>query len=199
MITSCIILFRLASNALAGDGVARSGRIGSLVADAVLVIDDTAVPKKGTHSVGVAAQICFSAGQDRQLSDSGVTDAARGEVPVMVALRLFRELAQRDERPAESPICCCPWSASPTDLRSGYGIRVSSIFQGTKPGSSASTARRARSKYYLANLPAGMDLRSWPRRSRHDGFASRPINSWSRNSVSTTSREGLGTAFIVMR
>ena len=30
--------------------------------DAVLVIDDTAISKKGTHSVGVAAQFAFGAG-----------------------------------------------------------------------------------------------------------------------------------------
>ena len=43
--------------------------------DAVLVIDDTAMPKKGRHSVGVAAQYASAAGQDRQLPDAGVTDA----------------------------------------------------------------------------------------------------------------------------
>src|SRR5262249_30704887 len=43
--------------------------------DAVLVIDDTAIVKKGTHSVGVAAQLCFGAGQDRQLPDAGIADA----------------------------------------------------------------------------------------------------------------------------
>ena len=50
--------------------------------DAVLVIDDTAMPKKGTHSVGVAAQYASATGQDRELPDTGVTTLARGEVPV---------------------------------------------------------------------------------------------------------------------
>jgi SRSO17 transposase len=43
--------------------------------DAVLVIDDTAVLKKGTHSVGVAPPILLGAGQDRQLSDPSIADA----------------------------------------------------------------------------------------------------------------------------
>src|SRR5713226_4243289 len=43
--------------------------------DAVLVIDDTAIPKKGTHSVGGRCAICFGAGQDRQLPDPGIADA----------------------------------------------------------------------------------------------------------------------------
>ena len=42
--------------------------------DAVLVIDDTAIPKKGAHSVGRCA-VCFGTRQDRQLPDAGVSDA----------------------------------------------------------------------------------------------------------------------------
>ena len=43
--------------------------------DAVLVIDDTALPKKG-HALGRCRRaICFSTGQDRELQDPGVTDA----------------------------------------------------------------------------------------------------------------------------
>ena len=43
--------------------------------DAVMVIDDTAVPKKGKHSVGVAFAICFGPWQERQLPDAGIADA----------------------------------------------------------------------------------------------------------------------------
>ena len=58
--------------------------------DAVLVIDDTAVPKKGTHSVGVAAQYASALGKTAKNCQTLVSlTLARGEVPVMVALRLF--------------------------------------------------------------------------------------------------------------
>ena len=57
--------------------------------DAVLVIDDTAVPKKGTHSVGVAAQYASALGKTANCRTLVSLTLARGEVPVMVALRLF--------------------------------------------------------------------------------------------------------------
>ena len=56
--------------------------------DAVLVIDDTAMPKKGTHSVGVAAQYA-RAGQIASCQTLVSLTLARGEVPVVLALRLF--------------------------------------------------------------------------------------------------------------
>ena len=57
--------------------------------DAVLVIDDTAMPKKGTHSVGVAAQYASALGKTANCQTLVSLTLARGEVPVMLALRLF--------------------------------------------------------------------------------------------------------------
>ncbi len=57
--------------------------------DAVLVIDDTALPKKGTHSVGVAAQYASALGKTANCQTMVSLTLARGEVPVMLALRLF--------------------------------------------------------------------------------------------------------------
>ena len=57
--------------------------------DAVLVIDDTAIPKKGTHSVGVAAQYASALGKTANCQTLVSLTLARGEVPVMLALRLF--------------------------------------------------------------------------------------------------------------
>jgi SRSO17 transposase len=57
--------------------------------DAVLVIDDTAMPKKGHHSVGVAPQYASALGKTANCQTLVSLTLARGEVPMMVALRLF--------------------------------------------------------------------------------------------------------------
>src|SRR5271167_3257806 len=57
--------------------------------DAVLVIDDTAIPKKGTHSVGVAPQYASALGKTANCQTLVSLTLARGEVPIMLALRLF--------------------------------------------------------------------------------------------------------------
>src|SRR5437660_2213304 len=57
--------------------------------DAVLVIDDTAMPKKGDHSVGVAPQYASTLGKTANCQTLVSLTLARGEVPVMLALRLF--------------------------------------------------------------------------------------------------------------
>jgi len=55
----------------------------------VLVIDDTAVPKKGDRSVGVGAQYASALGKTANCQTLVSLTLARGEVPVMIALRLF--------------------------------------------------------------------------------------------------------------
>lgn len=58
-------------------------------ADAHLIIDDTAVPKKGEHSVGVAHQYCGQLGKQANCQCLVSVTLARDEMPVPVALRLF--------------------------------------------------------------------------------------------------------------
>lgn len=57
--------------------------------DAFLILDDTALPKKGKHSVGVAAQYATTLGKNANCQTLVSTTLARAEVPVMVGLRLF--------------------------------------------------------------------------------------------------------------
>lgn len=56
---------------------------------AVLVIDDTALPKQGTLSVGVTRQYCGQLGKKANCQALVSLTLARDEVPVPIALRLF--------------------------------------------------------------------------------------------------------------
>ena len=56
---------------------------------ASLVIDDTALPKKGCLSVGVARQYCGQLGKKANCQSLVSLPLAQGEVPVPVGLRLF--------------------------------------------------------------------------------------------------------------
>ena len=58
-------------------------------AGAYLVIDDTALPKQGTLSVGVARQCCGQLGKRANCQSLVSLTLAQGEVPVLVGLRLF--------------------------------------------------------------------------------------------------------------
>ena len=58
-------------------------------AGAFLVIDDTAMPKKGRHSAGVAPQYASSLGKNANCQTLVSVTLASREVPVMVGLRLF--------------------------------------------------------------------------------------------------------------
>jgi SRSO17 transposase len=57
--------------------------------DAILVIDDTALLKKGTHSVGVASQYAGVVGKNANCQTLVSLTLAKGEVPVPIVLRLF--------------------------------------------------------------------------------------------------------------
>jgi hypothetical protein len=77
--------------------------------DAVLVIDDTATPKKGTHSVGVAAQYASALGKTANCQTLVSLTLARGEVPVMLGLHhlLDRVITDRDRQAiaGQCPVC----------------------------------------------------------------------------------------------
>jgi SRSO17 transposase len=57
--------------------------------DAFLIIDDTALPKKGDESVGVSHQYCGALGKQANCQSLVSLTLARDEVPVPVGLRLF--------------------------------------------------------------------------------------------------------------
>jgi SRSO17 transposase len=57
--------------------------------DAWLIVDDTALPKKGRHSVGVAPQYASALGKNANCQTMVSLTLASAEVPVMVGLRLF--------------------------------------------------------------------------------------------------------------
>jgi SRSO17 transposase len=57
--------------------------------DALLIVDDTALVKKGRHSAGVGHQYCGELGKKANCQCLVSLTLARGEVPVPIALRLF--------------------------------------------------------------------------------------------------------------
>jgi SRSO17 transposase len=57
--------------------------------DAFLAIDDTSLPKKGEHSVGVAPQYASMLGKRANCQTLVSLTLARDEVPIAVGLRLF--------------------------------------------------------------------------------------------------------------
>ncbi|HEU0096419.1 MAG TPA: IS701 family transposase [Rhizomicrobium sp.] len=66
---------------------------------AFLVIDDTSLPKKGEHSVGVAPQYASMLGKRANCQTLVSLTLARDEVPIAVGLRLFLPESWTSDRP----------------------------------------------------------------------------------------------------
>src|SRR2546429_562505 len=122
--------------------------------DAVLVIDDTALAKKGTHSVGVAAQYASALGKTANCQIMVSLTLARGQLPdaavpgsgtFLTSCRWQPKTCwpMLDGAPSvgaagrkESSRLVLLQSACglPTERRSGSGTRVSNICPATKLG-----------------------------------------------------------------
>jgi SRSO17 transposase len=67
-------------------------------ADSFLIVDDTALVKKGEHSVGVAHQCCGELGKNANCQALVSLSLARHEVPVPIGLRLYLPEAWASDR-----------------------------------------------------------------------------------------------------
>jgi SRSO17 transposase len=74
--------------------------------DAVLVIDDTALPKQGTHLVGVARQYCGCLGKRANGQVLVALTLARDEVPIPIVLRLFLPESRPNGKWVDDPARC---------------------------------------------------------------------------------------------
>jgi SRSO17 transposase len=74
--------------------------------DAVLIVDDTALPKQGQHSVGVKRQHCGVLGKQANCQVLVSLTLAHKEVPVPIALRLYlpEDWAQDQARRAAAKV-----------------------------------------------------------------------------------------------
>lgn len=74
--------------------------------DAVLIVDDTALPKQGKHSVGVKRQHCGVLGKQANCQVLVSLTLAQQEVPVPIALRLYlpKDWAQDKARRAQAKV-----------------------------------------------------------------------------------------------
>lgn len=71
------------------DGLCRQSDALDGGTDAWLIIDDTALPKNGRSSVGVAPQYASALGKNANCQTLVSVTLASSEVPVMIGLRLF--------------------------------------------------------------------------------------------------------------
>jgi SRSO17 transposase len=88
---------------------------------AVLMVDDTGVPKKGELSVGVARQYCGELGKVANSQVLVSLTLARGEVPLPVGLRLFLPTAWTDD-PERCEAAGVPQAARTAQTKSAIAL-----------------------------------------------------------------------------
>src|SRR3712207_2016938 len=167
--------------------------------EAVLIIDDTALPKKGEHSVGVARRYAGVLGKTANRQALVSLTLARGEVPVPLALRLYLPKAWCQDRRR------CDKAGVPADRRAfrskgaialdeldrlrAAGVRFGCALADAGDGSSAAFRRglAARAPLWAVGIPktqrvysAAVEL-TWPatpatgRPRRHGIPGQRPV------------------------
>jgi SRSO17 transposase len=155
-------------------------------ADAWLIVDDTALPKKGEHSVGVAPQYASSLGKTANCQSLVSLTLASREVPVMVGLRLFlpeswtddpermaRARVPEDRRTAltkpeiaieEIDRVIASGAARRVRIADGHKHRMLDNRMQCMPGGEVWLVGERRStgekKYYVSNLPANTSLKT---------------------------------------
>jgi SRSO17 transposase len=74
--------------------------------DAVMIVDDTALPKQGKHSVGVKRQHCGVLGKQANCQVLVSLTLAQQEVPIPIALRLYlpKDWASDEARRAQAKV-----------------------------------------------------------------------------------------------
>ena len=89
--------------------------------NAVLVVDDSGMPKKGDLSVGVASQYCGELGKTANCQVLVSLTLARGEVPVPVGLRLFLPAVWTDD-PERCAAAGVPEAARAAQTKPGIAL-----------------------------------------------------------------------------
>jgi SRSO17 transposase len=114
--------------------------------DAVMIVDDTALPKQGKHSVGVKRQHCGVLGKQANCQVLVSLTLAQQEVPIPIALRLYlpKDWASDEARRAQAKV---PESISfetkgdialaQIDIALADGVRFDTVLADAGYGSSA--------------------------------------------------------------
>ena len=152
--------------------------------EAVLVIDDTALPKKGDLSVGVARQYCGALGKRANCQALVSLTLARGEVPIPVGLRLFlpQEWTSKPRRCARAGVPAAEVEArskgeialAELDRLRAAGVRFGTVLADAGYGASAAFRRGLdeRQLLWAVGIPRNQKVYTtavrlrWPRARR---------------------------------